>query len=115
MLKRLHGFCDVYKANCSFEGTVEDFDTMWYVDPERLARGMTVRTESETKFVEFRPKRKPPIEIGDHVIVTGLETGKEKKTVISAVLLIQLSVTCCFLRISGNGVSVIIFCGIHPK
>ncbi|TFG30931.1 hypothetical protein EU528_07420 [Candidatus Thorarchaeota archaeon] len=87
LLKRFHEFCNIYEANRSFEGTVEDFDTIWYVDPERLTRGMTVRTESDTKFVEFHPKRKPAVEIGDHVIVAGLVTVREKNNVNPAVIL----------------------------
>ncbi|MBN2229797.1 MAG: hypothetical protein JW779_09410 [Candidatus Thorarchaeota archaeon] len=88
MLVKFRQFCEAYKAEYAFEGTVEGFDTIDIVDPERLTRGFFVRNGSVEKLVQNAAKRKPPVEIGDRVIVVGSDRRAGEDKVVPAVVLI---------------------------
>ena len=88
LLKRFRQFCEDYRAEYAFEGTVEGFDTIDIVDPERLTRGFYVSREKVRSLVGLDSRRKPPVEIGDAVIVVGRDVRYEENRVVPAVILI---------------------------
>ena len=88
MLTRFRRFCEAYRVEYALEGVVEGFDTIDYVDPERLTRGLFVRSEERTRFVLNEPKRKPPVKIGDKVVVVGKDRWHGEESVLPAVLLV---------------------------
>jgi len=66
---------------------VEDFDTVYPVPPERLTRGVSLDLGEETRFVDFRLTKKPPVEIGERVFVVGSESSSTKGSILPAVIL----------------------------
>jgi hypothetical protein len=88
LLTRLREFCEAYKVEYAFEGTVEGFDTIDIVDPERLTRGLYVSREKDRRLVGLDSKKKPPVEVGDTVIVVGRDARYEENRVVPAVILI---------------------------
>lgn len=87
LLTRFREWCETYKVEYAFEGIVEGFDTIDYVDPERLTRGLFVCSEEHTRFVLNEPKRKPPVRIGDKVVVVGRDEMHQENSVRPAVIL----------------------------
>lgn len=87
MLTRFREFCMAYKAKYAFEGVVEGLQPLEPVEPERLPRGMSVRTTEGLRFVQFESERMPPVAIGDTVIVVGLDGWRGENSVLPAVLL----------------------------
>jgi hypothetical protein len=71
LLTRFRQFCEAYKVEYAFEGVVEGFDTIDIVDPERLTRGILVRSEDGVRLVQNQSKRKPPVTVGDTILVVG--------------------------------------------
>ena len=88
LLKKYRAFKEAYKVEYSFEGTVEKFDTIDIVDPERLTRGLYVSNENGTRYVPLALGKKPPAEIGDTVIVVGKDGQYKENVVSTAVILI---------------------------
>jgi hypothetical protein len=88
LLKKYYAFSEAYKVEYAFEGVVEKFDTIDTIDPERLTRGLYVSSERGTRLVSLDSKRKPPVEIGETVIVVGSDRRPEKDEVQSAIILI---------------------------
>ena len=88
LLRKFREFCEAYNVKYAFEGVVEGFDTIDTVDPERLTRGLFVRSERDVKLVQNESKRKPPVIIGDRLIVVGRNGRHGEKSVLPAALLI---------------------------
>ncbi|MFW9957150.1 MAG: hypothetical protein ACFFCT_03680 [Candidatus Odinarchaeota archaeon] len=95
LLTRFREFCDAYKAEYAFEGIVEGLDTIDYIVPERLTRGLYVRTINGLKLVDNRSRRKHPVEVGDRIVVVGRNRalvdsrdGRRVENVLPAVFII---------------------------
>lgn len=88
LVKKYHAFSDAYGVEYAFVGTVEKFDIIDTIDPERLTRGLYVSSERGTRLVSLDTKRKPPVEIGETVIVVGRDRQPEKDEVKPAIILI---------------------------
>lgn len=88
LVKKYHAFNDAYRVEYAFEGTVEKFDIIDTIDPERFTRGLYVSSERGTRLVSLDTKRKPPVEIGETVIVVGRDRQPEKDEVKPAIILI---------------------------
>ena len=97
--KLLEKFREVYAAEYAFEGVVERLDTVEPVPPEHLTRGVFVRTENGTSLVPFKHKERPPLEIGDTVIVVGRNGWRGENSVLPAVLFNPKE---RYVRLSGN-------------
>jgi hypothetical protein len=87
LLTRFRQFCEAYNTEYAFEGTIEGFDTIDTVDPERLPRGLYVSRENDRRLVGLDSRRKPPVEVGDAVIVVGRDARPEEKKVIPIAIL----------------------------
>jgi len=74
ILTEFRRLCDDYKAEYAIEGTVESFDTLYPVPPERLNRGVVIDSGLGKKYVDFWYHRKIPIEAGQKVIVVGKDS-----------------------------------------
>ena len=88
LLKKYQAFSEAYRAEYAFEGTVEKLDTIDIIDPERLTRGLYVSSERGTRLISLDSKRKPPVEIGDSIIVVGLDSGLNEIEVLPVIILI---------------------------
>jgi hypothetical protein len=87
ILKKFRRLCDDYKVEFVIEGVVEDFDTVYPVPPERLTRGMAINIGEETRLVVFHNTKRPPVEIGDRVIVVGKEYPTKKAGILPVTIL----------------------------
>lgn len=87
LLAKFHRLCDDYKAEYAIEGMVEDFDTIYPVPPERLTRGMTLNLGNETKLVDFHLTKRPPVNVGDKVVVVGKNYSIRERSFLPAVIL----------------------------
>ncbi|MDH4212530.1 MAG: hypothetical protein OEV85_01305 [Candidatus Thorarchaeota archaeon] len=88
LLTKFRQFCEDYGTEYAFEATVEGFDTIDIVDPERLTRGFYVSRGKVRSLVGLYSRGKPPVEIGDAVIVAGRDARREENRVVPAVILI---------------------------
>jgi hypothetical protein len=88
LLTKFRRFCDDYRAEYAFEGIIEGFDTIDGIDPERLTRGLFVRSERDSRLVGLDSKRKPPVEVGNTIIVVGRDARLKENEVIPAAILI---------------------------
>jgi hypothetical protein len=87
LLERFRQFCKEYNAEYAFEGEIEGFDIVDLVPPERLTRGISVHTDTGTRYVQLNPERKPPIGIGETIIVVGRNGWRGENSVSPAVIL----------------------------
>jgi len=87
ILTKFRRLCDDYKAEYVIEGVVEDFDTIYPVPPERLTRGMTIKIGEETRFVDFHFTKRPPVSVGDRVLVVGREYSTVRNSILPVVIL----------------------------
>ena len=87
LLERLRQFCKAYNVEYAFEGDIEGFDTVDPVPSERLTRGISVHTDTGTRYVQLNPERKPPIGIGETIIVVGRDGWREENSVSPAVII----------------------------
>jgi len=88
LLKKYRAFNEAYQAKYAFEGTVENLDTIDIIDPERLTRGLYITSEKGTRLVSLDSKRKPPVEVGDPVIVVGRDSRPNEIEVLPVIILI---------------------------
>ena len=98
LLKKYFVFKETYGVEYALEGTVEKFDTIDIVDPERLTRGLYISTENGTRYVPLDLRRKPPVEIGDTVIIVGKDGNSKENVVSTAVILIPKGHYAVFSR-----------------
>jgi len=87
LLTKFRRLCDDYKAEFTIEGVVESFDTIYPVPPERLTRGMTLNLGEETRLVDFHLTKKPPVDVGNVVLVVGSNYSSAKNSILPAVIL----------------------------
>ena len=87
ILAKFRRLCDDYKVEDVFEGVVEDFDTIYPVPPERLTRGMTVNIGEEKRLVDFHITKRPPVSVGDRVLVVGREYSDLRNSILPVVIL----------------------------
>jgi hypothetical protein len=87
LLAKFRRLCDDYNAEFVIEGVVESFDTIYPVPPERLTRGMIINIGEETRFVDFHITKRPPVDIGDRVVIVGSNYSVKKDDVLPVVIL----------------------------
>ncbi len=85
LVQRYRRFCDDYKVEYAIEGTVEDFDTLYPVPPERLVRGIDIRVGNDVRLVAFHQKQ-PPITIEERVIVIGRDVRFDENAILPAMI-----------------------------
>ena len=87
LIAKFHRLCDGYKADCVIDGVVESFDAVYPIPPERTTRGMILNLGKETRYVGFYMISRPPVEVGERVLVVGSGSSSTKSHILPAVIL----------------------------
>jgi len=96
LIKKFYRMLSQCEEEHVFRGTIIDFDTVDYVPKERLAKGMIVHTEQDTRRVNFALflNNRPVMDalllnVGDQVLVLGAQHENRGGITLPTIIMIQ--------------------------